>query len=236
MKRTCFLLLALASLLPAATTTAWEMNTYQDFSKGRFHGLSLTRDGRMMLAPSSETLFSHEEPYVWSVAQGSNGTMYLGTGHRGHVYSIDAAGKGTILFKAPQPEVFAVAAAPDGSVYAATSPDGRVFRIQNGKAVEYFNPQSKYIWALAVAPEPAPAQSGVPTPTAEPAVSAPGTTTRVTDEAAQNPAELKPKPDPTKAQPAPQPVAPIAAPPIVEMMGVEKSALYKINPDNTVET
>ena len=30
----------------AATTATWEMNTYQDFLKGRFEGLSLDRDGR----------------------------------------------------------------------------------------------------------------------------------------------------------------------------------------------
>src|SRR5881628_3227718 len=103
MKFGCSLLLALSCALHAATTTAWEMNNYQDFSKGRFTGLSLTRDGRMMLAPSSETLFASEEPYIWSVAQSANGTIYLGTGHRGRVFSVDASGKGTVLWTSPQP-------------------------------------------------------------------------------------------------------------------------------------
>ena len=35
-------------------------------------------------------------------------------------------------------------------MYAATSPDGKIYRIEGGKATEYFAPQSKYIWSLAV--------------------------------------------------------------------------------------
>ena len=31
----------------AASTTTWEMNSYQDFVRGRFSGISLDRDGRM---------------------------------------------------------------------------------------------------------------------------------------------------------------------------------------------
>ena len=38
-------------------------------------------------------------------------------------------------------------------VYAGTSPDGKVYRIENGKATEYFAPQAKYIWSLAVGPD-----------------------------------------------------------------------------------
>ncbi len=38
---------AMAMSLGAATTATWEMNTYQDFLKGRFQGISLDRDGRL---------------------------------------------------------------------------------------------------------------------------------------------------------------------------------------------
>src|SRR5437899_515747 len=113
MKRGLLLLISAASLVQAASTAAWELNNYQDFSKGRLNGLSLSRDGRMTLAPAMQTLFASEQPSVWSVAQASNGTVYLGSGHRGRVYAIDPSGKGSLLWTAPQPEVFAVTVAPD---------------------------------------------------------------------------------------------------------------------------
>ena len=62
--------LALASL-SAATTTTWEMNSYQDFLKGHFIGTSLDRDGRLHLAPKLETLFSSGQPAIWSIVAGA---------------------------------------------------------------------------------------------------------------------------------------------------------------------
>ena len=71
---------------------------------------------------------------------------------------------------------------------------------------------------------------------ATPVVSTTTTTITVTDEAAgaQAGVDIKPKPDQIKPQPTPP--APPATPSSTEMMGIEKSALYKIYPDNTVET
>jgi len=313
-----------------ASTASWEMSNYQDFSRGRFQGVSLTRDGRVLLSPSLETIFASDQPSIWSVAQTPDGVLYLGTGHRGRVFRVDGPGKSTLLWTAPQPEIFALTAGPDGAVYAGTSPDGKVYRIQGGKATEYFSPGARYIWALAfgkdgalyvgtgdqgkvfrvssagvgelyydtgqanvtclaldsegrllagsepngvlyritakdkafvlydanlpeiraVTSDPsgtvyvaalggslsqrttaagaaASGGTGVTQVTGQP------TSITVTDEAADTGVDLKPKTEAPKAQPAAQPVV---AAPLVEMAGVEKSALYKINPDNTVET
>jgi hypothetical protein len=312
-----------------ASTASWEMSNYQDFSRGKFQGVSLTRDGRILLAPSLETVFASDQPSIWSVAQTPDGTLYLGTGHRGRVFRVDGPGKSTLLWTAPQPEIFALAVGPDGAVYAGTSPDGKIYRIQNGNATEYFSPGAKYIWALAFGKDGAlyagtgdlgkvfrvtapgvgelyyeTGQSNVTclsidvegrllagsepngllyritakdkafvlydanlpeiraitsdpsgavyiaalggslsqrlgaaaagsTGTGITQVTAPSTSITVTDEAADSALDVKTKAEGQKAQPA---APPTVASPIVEMAGVEKSALYKINPDNTVET
>src|ERR1041385_3085004 len=135
----------------ASGTTAWELTTYQDFIRGRFDGVSLSRDGQLSLAPKIETLFSSDQPVIWSVAQAQDGTLYVATGHRGRVYKIDRAGKSSLLWTAEQPEVFALAIDSKGVLYAGTSPDGKVYRIENGKATEYFALKAKYIWSLAAA-------------------------------------------------------------------------------------
>ena len=135
--------------LSAATTTTWEMNSFQDFIRGRFTGVSLDRDGKLTLAPKLETIFSTGQPVIWSVAQAPDGAIYLGTGHRGRLYRVDKSGASSVVWTAEQPEVFAVAVDANGVLYAASSPDGKVYRIENGKASEFFAPKAKYIWALA---------------------------------------------------------------------------------------
>ncbi|MDZ4798678.1 MAG: hypothetical protein SGI92_10985 [Bryobacteraceae bacterium] len=152
MKRLLGLLTVAAACLQASSTATWEMNTFADFARGRFNGLSLSRDGRMALGPKLDTLYSSEQPSVWSVAEAPDGTLYAGTGHKGRVYRIDATGgKGSLIWTSPEPEVFAVAVGPDGAVYAGTSPDGAVYRIAGGKATEFFRPHARYIWSMAFA-------------------------------------------------------------------------------------
>jgi sugar lactone lactonase YvrE len=148
----CGLLLA-ASFSSAGNSAAWETNTYQDFLKGRFHGVSLTRDGRLTLAPTLETLASTGEAGVWSVVAAKDGTLFFATGHRGRVYQLKPGGQPSLLWAAPLPEVFALTLDEKGRLYAASSPNGNIYRIHAGKAVEFFDPKARYIWALAAAPD-----------------------------------------------------------------------------------
>jgi hypothetical protein len=325
---------AAALALPGATTTTWEMNTYQDFAKGRFEGITLDRDGRLTLAPKLDTLFTSGQPVIWSVAQAPDRSIYLGTGHRGRIYRLDASNKSSLVWSADQPEIFAIAVDPKGVLYAATSPDGKVFRIEGGKATEIFAPKAKYIWSLAFAKdgtlfvgtgEPGnvyridvsnkgslyyeTAQMNVTTLALDPqgrllagtepngilyrieakdkafvlydstlpeirsvvpmpdgtiyaaalggsiasrsgqnanlpgsigsvTVTAPATSITVTDSSVQAGPEIKPKPDTSKPSVTSslQTTSTTQAGPIVEVPGVDRSALYKINPDLTVET
>jgi hypothetical protein len=128
------------------------MSSYADFIKGKFDGISLSRDGRVTLGPKIDSVFTSDQPVVWAVAEGSDGSLYAATGNHGRVYKIDRAGKSTLLWTAPEPEIFALTVAKNGAVYAGTSPDGKVYRIENGAATEFFAPQSRYIWSLAAAP------------------------------------------------------------------------------------
>ncbi|HLW75749.1 MAG TPA: hypothetical protein VKS01_02170, partial [Bryobacteraceae bacterium] len=129
------------------------MTGYQDFLHGRLGGLSLTADGALVLGPKLDTIFTSDQPEIWSVAKAPDGSLYLGTGNGGRLYKIDAAGKSSAVWTADQPEIFAVAIDSKGAVYAGTSPDGKIYRIENGKASEYFDPHARYIWALKAAPD-----------------------------------------------------------------------------------
>jgi len=149
-------LVALAILSPvgflqASTTASWEMASFSDFIKGKFDGVSLGRDGRLSLAPKLDTLFTSEQPVIWSVATAPDGALYAATGHRGRIFRIEPNGTSKVLWTADRPEVFAITVDKAGVLYAATSPDGKIYRIENAKATEYFDPKTKYIWSLAIA-------------------------------------------------------------------------------------
>jgi hypothetical protein len=334
--RSAALAAALAACAFSSGTQAWEMSSYSDFVRGRFDGISLSREGRLSLAPKMETVFTSDQPVIWSVAEGPDGTLYAGTGHRGRVFRIDRTGKGSLLWTAEQPEVFAVAVDRSGVVYAGTSPDGKVYRIEGGKATEYFAPKTRYIWSLATGPDGAlyvgtgdqgkvfrvsgpgrgelyydtgqshitglavdsegrvlagtepngilyrisakdkafvlydanlpEIRAIVPMPDGTVYAAALGgsiskraqsaaqaaqgmaggagattATTTITVEAQNTgPGEIKPpepaKPQPQSATPASTPQVSTQFTPVVDVSGADKSAVYRINPDNTVET
>jgi len=147
----CILAGLLCTAAFGATTTTWEMNGYSDFLKGKLNGLSITSEGRLVLAPAVDTVHTSDQPEIWSIARAANGTLYLGTGDRGRLYSLDAQGQSSLLWTANEPEIFAVAVDSRGIVYAGTSPNGKVYRIESGRATEYFAPESAYIWGLVAA-------------------------------------------------------------------------------------
>lgn len=140
-----------ASAAVAASSQAWEMTTWQDFLKGQFKGVAVTRDGRLTLAPATSTLFEDGQSSVWCAVRGSAGVTYFGTGHKGRIIRIDAKGASTVVWTAPEPEVFAMALDSKGVLYAGTSPNGKIYRIENGSASVYYDPQSRYIWSLEFA-------------------------------------------------------------------------------------
>ena len=117
--------LILAAPCSASTSAVWEMTSFSDFVKGKFDGVSLGRDGRLSLAPKLDTLFTSEQPVIWSVASGPDGALYAATGNRGRVFRIEPNGAAKLYWTADRPEVFAIAVDKKGIVYAASSPDGK---------------------------------------------------------------------------------------------------------------
>jgi sugar lactone lactonase YvrE len=144
---------AATPLLRAASTKVWEISEFKDFAPGKFENLSLTYDGRLTLGPSLEPIYSSDQPVIWDTAVAPDGSIYVATGHQGHVYRIDPKGESKLFWDAPEIEVFSIAIAPSGDVYAGTSPNGKIYRITpQGEASEFFNPGETYIWSLEFAP------------------------------------------------------------------------------------
>lgn len=141
---------ALQASLGAVETAFWQVGTFDEFLEGTLSGVSISKDGELTLAPEARALFNPEEALALSLAGDRSKNLYVGTGHQGKVFRLDAEGKGTLIFTAPEPDVFALAVGPEEAVYAASSPEGKIYRITaDGKSKIFYEPKTKYIWALA---------------------------------------------------------------------------------------
>jgi len=149
MKKIIWVLPLVAAIpLLAVTPQFWEIRTYDEFRKGKLTNLSLTSDDELILAPRFDMVFNTEQTLVWSAVADSKGNVYLGTGHDGKVFKVDAGGKGALVVDLAELDVLALAVDRNDVLYAATSPDGKVYKIENGAAKEFFDPKAKYIWSL----------------------------------------------------------------------------------------
>ena len=139
-------------MLGAASSQAWEFGGYEAFAAGTFRNVSLSPEGGLRLGPRIDEVFSADQPLIWASVVAPDGSVYLGTGHQGHVYKIGPGGESRLFWKAPEIEVFALAVAEDGTVFAGTSPHGKIYRLSaEGEAEEFFDPGETYIWSLVIA-------------------------------------------------------------------------------------
>jgi sugar lactone lactonase YvrE len=139
--------------LHASSPKFFQSSTQADFLKGDIENLSIDNRGQLVLGPSTQLVYETPSPFLWALAPGPNGTLFVGTGNEGKVFRVEtqgALGRGSSFFDAGELEVHALAPAPDGGLYAASSPDGRIYKVdRNGRATPFFDPDDKYIWALA---------------------------------------------------------------------------------------
>ena len=191
--RLATLCLLLTAIGWAQSTRTWEQAKYDDFEKGTAHGVAVSSDGTLTLAPAFASLYTTPSTYLWALASDSQGNVYAAAGSPARVYKLTPDGKASIIFAPQELQVQALVVDGSGAIYAATSPDGKVYKIVHGgpapgKTPEgshtteeiaaaqegarpgptgenppisvsvdssystsvYFDPKTKYIWALAL--------------------------------------------------------------------------------------
>lgn len=150
---------------------------------------------------------------VMSLALGASGHLYAGTDPNGILYDISAAGQGTILYDSTLPEIRAITLDPNGNIYAAAM-------------------------GGAVAARSAAGAAAVTSSSEGPVVATAPTVITVTEAHTAADAETIPKSaaDQSKAASSVSSTAGASNTAVVEVSGVEKSAIYRIHPDHTVET
>jgi sugar lactone lactonase YvrE len=145
------LLVLVSTVTYAALPTFWQVSTESELLRGEVENLAIDSFGRLTLGPTSSTIYDASAPFLWTVVNAPDGSLYAGSGNEGQVYKIDASGRGSVFFDTDELEVHAIAPAPGGGVYVATSPDGKIYRVDaSGKGAVFFDPADRYIWSLVV--------------------------------------------------------------------------------------
>jgi len=156
---TLLLLLLLSATLAvfAEGTRTWNESNYDDFLKGTTHGVAISSDGFLELAPGFKLIASTPSSAVWATAVGPHGELFAATGAPARVYRIISGAQPVAIFQPQELQVQALVADKNGALYAATNPDGKVYKIEPGnggtngwKSSIYFDPKTKYIWSLAL--------------------------------------------------------------------------------------
>jgi hypothetical protein len=190
--------------------------------------------------------FDPQARYIWSLACAPDGTLYAGTGDAGVVYRITPDGKGEPYYETGQANVTGLLVDSSGRLLAGTEPNGILYRITaKDKAFALYDSTLPEVRALATSSDGSVYVAGLGGALAkkvqaaqqnqglqQEAVPTISTTITVT---AQAGAEIKPTAQ--EAKPV-QPAAAVTTTPATptEVTGVEKSAIYRIHPDNTVDT
>jgi hypothetical protein len=167
------LTLFLAHAAFAEGTRTWDQSKFEDLTKGTATGVAIRSQGGLELAPVFKTLYTAPSTYIWSITSDDAGNIYAASGSPAKVYRITPDGQATTIFEPTELQVQALVVDKSGAVYAGTAPDGKVYKIEHkgGKADAaksnssdkskgmvdpnwsssvYFDPQTKYIWDLAL--------------------------------------------------------------------------------------
>src|SRR3989338_2177031 len=80
----------------------WRQSSYPDFDKGTATGVALRSDGELLLAPRSQELADPNLEYLWAIAEGPPGTLYLGGGSPAKVVAVGAAGETRTVFESKE--------------------------------------------------------------------------------------------------------------------------------------
>jgi hypothetical protein len=148
----------------AEGTRTWEQSKYDDFLKGTAHGVAISSDGFLQLAPEFKLVASTPSSAVWATVVGPRGELYAATGAPARVYRIAPDGQPTPIFQPQELQVQALVVDKSGALYAATDPDGKVYKLESKSGARadkskpvaewtssvFFDPKTKYIWSLAL--------------------------------------------------------------------------------------
>lgn len=234
------------------STTVWSAEQSQVFavcatSDGTLYAGSSPNGGVYRLQNGKgEMLWKSPAKYIWAIQAAADGTLYIATGEPGRIYRVVPSGRADVYYDTGQANVTTLAIGPNRHLYAGSDPNGIVYDISapNTGTVLYDStlPEIRaiavdsigtvYIAAMggAVATRTATGTATTAGSSAAVVASTP-TVITVTEQAG-----MKITPDAAKTGTSTSSTPATSNTSVVEVSGVEKSAIYRIATNHAVET
>lgn len=254
-----FRISANGTLSPIWTSEKPEIFAIAVDSRGALYAGSSPNGGLYRIeAGQAHEIWHSPAKYIWAIQPAPDGSLYVATGEQGRIYRVGPRGEADVYYETGQTNITALTLAPNGHLYAGSDPNGLIYDISGpARGAILFDSNLPEIRALAIDTHGnlyAAAMGGAiatrSTAEASAAPSSPGpavatsptviTVTaakenRVPSDSDQN--GVKPSAEQSRATASSTSASTAASnTAVVEVSGVEKSAIYRIRPDRTVET
>ena len=195
-----------------------------EFDALEIHAIALDRQDRVYVATSPdgkvyrlshpgdanakpEVFYDPKQKYIWAMAFGRNGDLYIATGDAGEIHRVTPDGKGSVFFKSEETHARSMTIDAKDNLIVGTEPGGLVMRIDTkGEGFVLYQMPKRETTSVAVGPDGSIYAAGVgtkqavaapvapppsPAPVAPPQLSAAGTVT-VTHVASEPPPTFAP--------------------------------------------
>lgn len=144
--------IALAAVAPAADTSFWRCETFDDFETGEPAGTSILQDGRVVLSYDLEEVSIPDAQYVWAAVE-HGGDVYAVAGTPGRLYRVRGSDV-ELLWEVDTPDLTALAVDLSGRVFVGTAPGGEVYEVhRDGSHELFFETGEGYVWAMTFSAE-----------------------------------------------------------------------------------
>jgi sugar lactone lactonase YvrE len=141
-------LLLIVGTAHAGGTRSFRVTSYKDFEEGEAHQVVLTSLGEAQTGYTA-TRVDMSESAAWCMAQAADGTVWIGTGDQGALWSYKGGKAKPVAKLGDAVLVSAVAAGKDGTVYAGTMPGGKIWSVgKDGRQKELAKLDAEHVWAL----------------------------------------------------------------------------------------
>ena len=99
----------------------------------------------------SSVFFDPESKYIWSLVFDAEGRLLVGTGDKGKIFRVTGENEGEVFFDSRQTHIICMALDSKGNLLAGSDPNGLLYRVSaDGKGFILYNADLPEIHALAV--------------------------------------------------------------------------------------
>lgn len=140
-------LFIIVSVAYSASVVIKKYRTANDFSTGKSTGITIRHDGKLTLAPKTESILQESVAQVWKLAKTKSG-LYAATANPASVFRIDKNGDTTHVYSGNEAAIFALASDSKDRLYFSPSPGGHLYQYANNQLHKLATIEATYIWDI----------------------------------------------------------------------------------------